>query len=48
MNITKTEEKEHNYCLRCGRKLVSKETRLRGFGKICEQKMKASNKKRLF
>lgn len=40
--------KEYKYCLRCGRKLKSPETRLRGYGKICEKKMKNPVNTRLF
>lgn len=32
------EAKEYNYCLRCGRKLKSKQSRLRGFGDNCYKK----------
>ena len=38
------EIKEYNYCLRCGRKLKSKEARLRGYGKTCYAKCKLSIK----
>ena len=41
-------KKEYEYCLRCGRKLKNKEAREKGYGIICEKKMKVSNKKRLF
>ena len=44
----KIEKKEHEYCLRCGRKLKTPETREKGFGKICEQKMKVEHRKKLF
>lgn len=39
---------EHEYCLRCGRKLKSEEARMKGYGPICERKMKHNTKKRLF
>ena len=32
------EQKEHEYCLRCGRKLKSVENRQRGMGKVCWEK----------
>lgn len=41
-------EKEHEYCLRCGRKLKNVDARLKGYGSICEQKMKVENSNRLF
>ena len=31
-------QKEHEYCLRCGRKLKSVENRQRGMGKVCWEK----------
>lgn len=40
-----TEKKEYEFCLRCGRKLKSQETRMIGFGKICEKKMKTNKEK---
>ncbi len=36
------EIKEYNYCLRCGRKLKSKQNRLRGYGETCYKKYKLS------
>lgn len=41
-------KKEYEYCLRCGRKLKKPEARQRGYGKICEQKMKTESSKKLF
>jgi len=41
--------KEHEYCLRCGRKLKSEENRVRGMGLICWQKSRRRcNQKPLF
>jgi len=42
------ETKEHEYCLRCGRKLRSPHTRKMGYGFICEKKMRTEQKHRLF
>ena len=42
------ETKEHEYCLRCGRKLRSPHTRKIGYGFICEKKMRTEQKHRLF
>lgn len=42
------EEKEYQYCLRCGRKLKNPEARKKGFGIICEKKMISNKTKRLF
>lgn len=36
------EQKEYEYCLRCGRKLKSKENRMRGMGKRCWEKSQDS------
>ena len=33
-----TENKEHEFCLRCGRKLRNPKTRLIGLGPVCERK----------
>lgn len=35
---------EHQYCLRCGRKLKSEESRELGYGTICYKKMLTKNK----
>lgn len=51
MNVEKVEklvEKEHQFCLRCGRKLKNPEARAKGFGVVCERKMKREKKMRLF
>jgi hypothetical protein len=43
------QQKEHEFCLRCGRKLKNPEARLIGMGKVCLQKSKSQeNKSRLF
>ena len=44
----KIQSKEHEYCLRCGRKLKNKEARIKGYGLTCEKKMKVSQKRKLF
>jgi len=41
-------KKEYQYCLRCGRKLKNPEARLKGFGSICEKKMKHEKRSKLF
>ena len=43
-------EGQHTYtkCLRCGRKLKSEESKMRGYGKICEQKMQSQSDFALF
>ncbi len=38
----KTEIKEHEYCLRCGRKLKNPIARQKGYGAVCERKLKTS------
>ena len=42
------EVKLYKYCLRCGKPLKSIEARTKGFGPVCEKKMKQSIKRRLF
>lgn len=48
MSTTKTDQKEYEYCLRCGRKLKNPEARIRGFGIICEKKVHKKGSKPLF
>lgn len=38
------EIKEHEYCLRCGRKLKNPVARQSGYGKICLGKLKTETK----
>lgn len=42
------EIKEHEYCLRCGRKLKNPIARQKGYGAVCERKMKVGKIKSLF
>lgn len=44
------ENEEHEYCLRCGRKLKNPDARILGYGTVCYSKIKTDNttKKRLF
>lgn len=42
------EIKEHEFCLRCGRKLRNKQTREIGYGAVCMKKLKVDESKRLF
>jgi len=42
-----TEQKEHEICLRCGRKLKNPDARKLGYGAVCFKKMQSSGK-RLF
>lgn len=46
MPTSKEDKSEHLVCMRCGRRLRSKESRRLGYGKICYEKMirKTSNK----
>lgn len=41
-------QKEHEYCLRCGRKLKNPIARLQGYGVVCARKMQTEQKKKLF
>ena len=41
--------KEHEFCLRCGRKLKKLENRITGYGNICYKKQQSEqSKNRLF
>lgn len=40
-----TEQKEHEICLRCGRKLKNPDARKLGYGAVCFKKMQSSGKK---
>lgn len=46
MKEKEKENTEHEYCLRCGRKLRTQEARLRGYGLICFKKMQVDDKRR--
>lgn len=41
-------QKDHEYCLRCGRKLKNSQARELGYGKICYRKLKMDCGRRLF
>ena len=41
-------EKDHEYCLRCGRKLKNKNARERGYGNICYKKLESGKLNKLF
>lgn len=40
-------KREYYRCLRCGRALKNPEYRLRGFGKVCWEKVQHRNKRKL-
>ena len=40
--------KVYSHCLRCGRRLKNPEAMKKGYGTICEKRMKRLNGKRLF
>lgn len=42
------EKKDHEYCLRCGRKLKNQKARESGYGAVCIKKMKVDNTRKLF
>ena len=46
--IDMSEIVEHEFCLRCGRKLKSPEARQSGYGPVCRKKMVVKSKSRLF
>ena len=41
-------KKDHEYCLRCGRKLKNPIAREKGYGIVCEKKMLIDKQNRLF
>lgn len=41
-------QKEYEHCIRCGRKLKSKKTRLQGMGEVCRKKYEIELSARLF
>lgn len=43
-----SEKKDHEFCLRCGRKLKNPRARARGYGIICEKKLRKTDTKKLF
>lgn len=48
MNTIKIAREEHEFCLRCGRKLKSPLARKKGYGPTCEKKMKTNLVRKLF
>lgn len=42
------EKKDHEFCLRCGRKLKNPIAREKGYGAVCEKKMQQENNTKLF
>ena len=46
--MTSTEKKEHDHCLRCGRKLKNAKARELGYGVVCMKKLKRDQVNRLF
>ena len=42
------ENKDHEFCLRCGRRLKNPVAREKGYGIVCERKMKVENVRNLF
>lgn len=43
-----TEEGLHKYCLRCGRLLKNVDARRKGYGAVCEKKIKHESRSKLF
>lgn len=41
-------DKEYCFCKRCGRKLQSEEARIKGYGAVCEKKLKHDTRRKLF
>ena len=41
-------ENEHEYCLRCGRRLKNVDARKFGYGKVCAEKLRTEIKRPLF
>ena len=42
------EKKDHEYCLRCGRKLKNPVAREKGYGIVCERKLRIEKSRQLF
>jgi len=42
------EIKDHEFCLRCGRKLKNPVAREKGYGVVCEKKIKIDASRKLF
>lgn len=42
------EKKDHDYCLRCGRRLKNPEARERGYGTVCFKKLQIQMINKLF
>ena len=42
------EKKDHEFCLRCGRKLKNPMAREKGYGVVCAKKMQIDMNNRLF
>lgn len=42
------EKKDHEFCLRCGRKLKNPVAREKGYGMVCEKKIKIDMSRKLF
>lgn len=42
------DKKDHEFCLRCGRKLKNPAAREKGYGMICEKKMRLADTHKLF
>lgn len=47
-NVIPEHKKHYSKCLRCGRALKSEQSKIRGYGKICEQKMQSESVFALF
>ena len=43
-----SEKRDYEFCLRCGRKLKNPIARARGYGIICEKKLRKADTKKLF
>lgn len=42
------ENKDHEFCLRCGRRLKNPKARQIGYGVVCERKVKIESDRKLF
>lgn len=42
------EKREHEFCLRCGRRLKNPIAREKGYGAICEKKLRITDTRKLF
>ncbi len=48
MNDQKSTNTDHEFCLRCGRRLRNPDARMLGYGAVCYRKARTEKSRRLF